>query len=428
MREKPHKINLLILAFDCHPSLPSLPIIAYKMCRSLAREANVTVVTRKQDDRIDVEGAIATYEVDIDSVKRPFDAVANLIRGGKTLGWTTKTAFTYPSYIAFERKVMQKFKKELQSGAFDVVARISPMSPVLPSVMSISCPIPFVIGPINGGLEYPVASKSLVVKEREWLNPVRGLSHKFPYVRSSLESAKVVLAGFQHTYDDLPMRNKSTIINFPEIGFDPEIFYPGSDEIPARKTILFAGRLVPAKRPDLAIRAMSQSEIIRQHRMIFVGDGPEMPLLESLIKKHSLEQQVDLLGATDQKGVAEAMRNSQIFAFPTMRELGAGVVIEAMACGLPCIVADHGAPKDLVNDSRGFRLANADTDSMTMSMQSALEKLLQDDALLESMRTAAKSYAGDFAWHKKSEHLIDIFEWAAGHRKERPDPYPLNAI
>ena len=49
------RLRILVLAFDCHPTLPSLPVIAFKMCRELGKLADVTVVSRKQDDHFEIE-------------------------------------------------------------------------------------------------------------------------------------------------------------------------------------------------------------------------------------------------------------------------------------------------------------------------------------------------------------------------------------
>ena len=73
----PGRPRILILAFDCHPTLPSLPVIAFKMCRELGQMADVTVVSRKQDDHFEIEGAQTEF-INIDGIKKPLDAVAEI--------------------------------------------------------------------------------------------------------------------------------------------------------------------------------------------------------------------------------------------------------------------------------------------------------------------------------------------------------------
>ena len=68
------------------------------------------------------------------------------------------TAFNYPFSLAFEWRAWRQLRRRIFAGEFDVVLRILPMSPVLPSPFAFFLrkgPIPFVIGPINGGLPWP---------------------------------------------------------------------------------------------------------------------------------------------------------------------------------------------------------------------------------------------------------------------------------
>ena len=65
------------------------------------------------------------------------------------------TAFGYPFSLAFEWRAWRQLRRRIFAGEFDVVLRIVPMTAVLPSPFAFFLrkgPIPFVIGPLNGGL------------------------------------------------------------------------------------------------------------------------------------------------------------------------------------------------------------------------------------------------------------------------------------
>ena len=416
---------MLILAFDCHPTLPSLPVIAYKMCRELGEIADVTVVTRKQDDYFGVPGARTEF-VDIDFVKRPLDRVANLLRGGNSVGWTTKTAFTYPTYLTFEREVWKRYKEELHGGMFDAVLRISPMSPILVSPLAKWSPVPFIIGPVNGGLAFPKEMSFAQKEEREWLNPLRRFHKLLPYARSSYRHAAAILAGFEHTFNGLPKDALKNAINFPEVGFDPNLFYP-SDVLPQtdRLQFVFVGRLVPGKAPATLVEAFAENPVLRRHRLTIVGEGPERKVMERMIAANALQDSVELVGAKGQAEVGDLLRSAHVFAFPSVRELGAGVVIEAMASGLPCVVFKAGAQGCLVDESRGIPIPLVSRENMASALGNAMQRYADDLDLLAEHRACALKYAKGFTWKCKARNILKTIRWVLGEIKEKPEFYPL---
>ena len=427
--QRPHiertGLRTLLLAFDCHPSLPSLPIIAYNTCRELAKYTEATVVTRPYEEIVEVEGAV-TDVLDIDKLKNTLDDLGEKIRGGGSLGWTTKTALTYPTYIAFERMAWKKYAPAIKRGEFDVIARISPMSPTLPSPIAKWSPIPVVIGPINGGLPFPNRSVDAIRKEREWLLPLRKAVRHLPYYHSSYKNAAAILAGFQHTKDDLPSGLDERVVNFPEIGFDPEIFYP-AEEVPdaAQFRFVFVGRLVPNKCPEVAVQAFADSPALRKHHLTIIGEGPEQENLQALIDQYQLHDCVTLTGAQPQAKIGSILRASHAFIFPSVRELGAGVIIEAMACGLPCIAIDFGATADLIASGRGHKIPVADPGTMQRGYQKAMEEIARETDTLPFMRKQVISYAREYAWDYKVANLLEIFKWVTGQRTDKPECYSL---
>jgi glycosyltransferase involved in cell wall biosynthesis len=418
-------VRILVLAFDCNPILPSLPIVAYNTCRALAERMEVSVVSYKQPEEFEIPGAKETVFIDVDWFKSPIDSFAKLLRGGNSVGWGTKTAFTYPSYVLWEHLVWKRYRERIEAGEFDLIFRVSPMSPVLPSPIAKKSPIPFVIGPINGGLAFPEEIDGAAKSEREWMHGVRDLHRKLPYHESTFENADAILAGFEHTIQDLPASCRDRAINFPEVGFDPERFYPAPDRAPASEGthFVYVGRLVPNKFADVLVRAFAQYPELRDHRLTLVGYGPEEEPINELIEEHDLQGCVRLTGGLEQSEVARVLREAHVFAFPSIRELGAGVVVEAMASGLPCIVADAGGPGNLVDESRGLKVPLAPKDQMVEGFGKAMLELARDPQHAYELGSAALDYAQGFSWDAKNDHIVDVFRWVMGELDEKPEFY-----
>ena len=419
-------MRVLILADSCNPEWPSLPVVGYKAVRSISMHAEVVLATHVRNrEAIEKAGGCGNAEVhyiDNEFVAKPMFALSKLLRGGNAVGWTTHIATVYPSYLAFERQVWKQFKGQLNAGEFDVVHRITPMSPTIPSPMAKWSPVPFVLGPLNGGLKWPAQFKSEFKREKEYLTYLRGIYRLLPYYRTTYSHSAAILAGFQHTIDDLPERDLDRVIDFPEVGIDPEVFNTsGARPVRDKKTILFAGRFVPCKCPDVPVSAFARNPELRKHRLVMVGDGPERERIESIIEEHSLQDCVELLSWRTQAEVGELMRESDVFAFPSIRELGAGAVVEAMASGLSMAAVDYGAAAGLVTPECGVKIPLGTREQLIERYSISLEELLSDNERLRSTGQAAHERALRlYSWDAKALRTLEVYRWVTGQRLVRP--------
>jgi len=102
--------------------------------------------------------------------------------------------------------------------------------------------------------------------------------------------------------------------------------------------LLFAGRLVPYKRPDLAIRAAQRSG----RRLVVVGDGRYRRRLETLAGPETT-----FLGAAPDDVLIDMYRRCHALLMPGVEDFGI-VPVEAMACGAPVIAVGEGGALDTV--------------------------------------------------------------------------------
>ncbi|MFL0803370.1 MAG: glycosyltransferase family 4 protein [Agarilytica sp.] len=419
-------MRILILADDCNPDWPSLPVVGYKFAKAIADHAEVVVVTHVRNqpyiDRDGLGNAEVVY-VDTEKLAAPLFKLSVRMRGGEEVGWTTQMAMGYPGYLYFEWQVWKRFGTEIQAGEFDVVHRITPMTPTLPSLIAKRCKdTPFVLGPLNGNLPWPKEFMEEQKRERETLSRLRHFYKYLPYHRSTYKKSRCILAAFSHTIEDLPKNISDKTINYPEVGIDPELFSYTPREQHERKTILYAGRLVPYKCPEVVVRAFANSPTLRKHKLLMVGDGPERPRLEKIIQDNQLEDCVELAGRISQEQVGKVMRTADIFAFPSIRELGAGVVVEAMACGLTSVVVDYGGPATLIGEDRGVKVPMGDIDFLVEQFSAELEALVKDPERIEALGKAAYQHAIDYySWDCKAKKLIDIYNWLKDPSKTKPD-------
>ncbi len=179
-------------------------------------------------------------------------------------------------------------------------------------------------------------------------------------------------------------------------GIDPAKFAPNgrrcSGEAPL---ILSVGRLVDKKGLPYLLEAcrMLKSEG-QSFRCVIVGEGPQRGALEGMVRSVGLGGLVDLPGAVSQERVLDLYRQAAVFALPC-QVMGNGdrdgipnVLVEAMAVGLPVIsTAISGIPELITSGHDGLLVPERDVQALT----SAIQTLLQDDALRESLGRRARS-------------------------------------
>jgi glycosyltransferase involved in cell wall biosynthesis len=176
--------------------------------------------------------------------------------------------------------------------------------------------------------------------------------------------------------------------------------------------LLFVGRLVPYKCADLVIEAMNllAPDIRRRATLTIVGDGPERENLERSAQSLGVAAQVTFAGWVPQERTLEFYRQSDIFCFPSVREFGGAVVLEAMAAGLPCIVADYGGIAEYVTEGTGYRITLDSREHLRRQLTRHIEDLARDGELLAGMSARAIERAREFTWDSKARRTVNIYE------------------
>jgi glycosyltransferase involved in cell wall biosynthesis len=114
--------------------------------------------------------------------------------------------------------------------------------------------------------------------------------------------------------------------------------------------------------------------------------------------------------------------------YPSVREFGGAVVVEALAAGAVPIVADFGGPGDTVRPDVGLKITLTNEGDMVSRMQQFLEELAHNRSLLDQMRQRGMSYAREsLTWDAKARAVTQVLQWAVrqGPKPEMPPPKAL---
>ncbi len=166
------------------------------------------------------------------------------------------------------------------------------------------------------------------------------------------------------------------------------------------KFIVSAGRLVSSKGFDELIYTFGESSLKGRYRLLILGDGPERPNLEKLIKDQQLDEDVSLKGFTTNPYAY--FSQASFFVLNTRHESFGNVLVEAMSTGVPviCRDCDYG-PREIIDHGRSGFLFTDRT-----ALKEYMELLADDESLAEQMGERAREAADPY----RVERVTDQWE------------------
>jgi glycosyltransferase involved in cell wall biosynthesis len=193
-------------------------------------------------------------------------------------------------------------------------------------------------------------------------------------------------------------------------GIDTSVFSPDRRNPDAmeditgnsKPTILFASRLVWEKNLETLIAIYT--EIDKRNidvNILIAGDGVARKDCEKRMPK------AIFVGNKEHAALAVLYASADIFLFPSVSETYGNVVVEAMASGLPCIVANGGGSADFIDQGvNGFKCSPYDAEDYL----SKIKMLLEDKALRSQFVANGLTLSKQCNWANLTETYFNDLE------------------
>lgn len=431
-----NRLRILVLGPDCDPERVSIPYVTYCHAAALAKLHDVSLVIGSPVEE-SVRRANAPFR-SIEVVRMPLleRIYAWSLRRIFKYNYDTQTltAFSYPFSLGFEWFAWRQLKQRIFAGEFDIVLRVLPMSPSLPSPFAFFLrkgPVPFVLGPLNGGLPWPPGFAQLE-NQKEWISSLRGVYRYLPFARSTYRYATGIIAASSQTYSEFPKYSEKAFF-VPEPGIAESLCLPDTriTDAGAKLDLIFVGGLVPRKACDLALRAAAPLLRSEAARFTVVGDGPDRNQLEQLVRSLGIEREVTFCGWISHAEVLKRLRSADVLVFPSLRDNGAGIVFEALGCGAVPVVADFGGPGDIIHPNVGYKVPLTNPAEIVAQIEKILAELAQDRNRLERLRRQGMAYVREsLTWDAKAQSTSRVLLWAVrqGPKPNLSPPKILNLV
>lgn len=209
-----------------------------------------------------------------------------------------------------------------------------------------------------------------------------------PWIRWSLARADLVIALSRGLKDIVVGAgvSPSKVAVIPN-GINAEIFHP-VDRTQARERLgvpanarvaLSVGRLHQSKGYPILVEAAGRLSGRYPDLHVYIVGSPDheadpRPAIHAAAARHNIAQRVHLVGAQDPAVMKYWYSAADVFCLPTEREGSANVLLEAQACGLPCVTTAVGGNPDVIDSEEVGFLAGPDAESMAQAIAAALSR------------------------------------------------------
>lgn len=322
-----------------------------------------------------------------------------------------------------QRRIVRRLVREHK---IDIIHEPIPVSPKQPSLM-FAVGAPVVIGPMNGGMEFPSAFRSRQSRAAELTVALgRQFSDLFNRIMPGKIRAQTLLVANERTKQALPTGVSGTVIELVENGVDLSVWQSASlvsKEPNKRVHFVYVGRLVDWKAVDLLIEAFVPVAAQTGAVLEIIGDGVLRQELEAQSDRLGLAGSVVFTGWLSQDQCALKLQQADGLVLPSLLECGGAVVLEAMAMGLPVIATNWGGPADYVDSACGILIEPVSREALVNGLSDAMLKLAQSPELRQRMSSAGQERIRQhFDWERKADRIVEIYQQtSAAWHKQRID-------
>lgn len=334
---------------------------------------------------------------------------------------------TMTDYAASARRVRSDVLRGVKP---DVVHSIEPGGWLGPRVFATDR-YPYVLGPLNGGAslaprafaeavlgELPVTQakaffaggprKVAVTLVNEALFGNIGTSKLLAH--RAMRRARRILLATDLTPGAIPAAAAHRVRRVPLSGFDLETFRPAPKPT-GLFTVLYAGRIVPAKCLHLVIEALASSGA---HLRIAGGVGAEDAWYEqhcrSRAEQLGVVGRVTWLGPLARDALAQEYAAADVFCMLSLWEPFGMTYVEAMASGTPVIGLASGGVTEIVINGTGWLIEPTTPRRAIEDLGALLGRLEGDRAAVRDAGARARAHAeATYSWQRALEQLEAVY-------------------
>ncbi len=317
-------------------------------------------------------------------------------------------------HLLSQRKQRSVVKRLISEFDIQVVFEPSPISPQGLSYMY-DMGVPVAIGPLCGGMEFPPAFKYMDSPlTRFSIGFGRLLSRVLHRLVPGKIQASTLIVGNERTAKVLPQGYTGKVYTVVESGVNLSLWQPKSFDSNTQQTTRFVymARFVDWKGIQFLVEAFKQVAQQTDSVLELIGDGELFEEIKARVVELGIQDKVNLHGRMPLEDCEKLIRNCDVYMVPALRECGGCAILEAMAIGMPMIVANWAGPGEYVDSSCGILVDPTSKEEFINGLATAMIQLAESPELRQKMGEAStqRVRTNYFDWDSKINRVIEILQ------------------
>lgn len=366
-------MRILISAYACEPGMGSEPEVGWQMATGLARLGHEVWVITRANNRPGVERVLR--ELNLPNLHFAYYDLP-------TWGLWLKRRLGVNLYYRLWQSGALPLARHLHAEHhFDQAQHATFVTVRHPTFLR-HLGVPYILGPVAGGEHAPAAMLRGLPIGFQLSEGVRTtltrMAMLLPAVIASVRGASRVLVTSPQTAGLLPSDVHQRAEVRLAISSPPPLPQPASARQQAGNPLraLFVGRVLHWKGVHLGLMCLDEARKGGTAvRLTIHGDGPARPWLEARIERMRLASQVTFKPWVSREQLGAVYAAHDVLLFPSLRDSGGMVTLEAMQHGLPVVCLSLGGPGQIVDESCGMAVSASTPAVVARAMADELVKM-----------------------------------------------------
>ena len=409
------RLHVLISAYACNPlateeSYPGEAVLGWNLIKQINRFHDVSVLTRTYNKK-GIEMAVEKGK--IKDIKFHYLTLPKFLSVLKRnfLGFSLY-------YLIWQIKAFFIARQLCRRNQYDFFHHVTFNNDWMPSFVGAILPLPFIWGPMGGGQKIPRSFKRTIHWKNRINQNLRLVGQWFWrntwFRRKCVKKALAILVCNADTKNKIKTDEKKVYF-YPVNGISSEELSHSLNKNEVDITqfrVIYAGRLDAIKGVNLGLEAFHIfTQKFPGSFFKIIGEGPERERLTNLTKSLNIQDKVEFIPWLERDKLLEHLRLSDVLLFPSFRDGGGQVVIEAMACGKPTIGLNVGGPGFHIQKEWGIKIEPIDPEYTVQEMSKALQFICLNRELRKRMGEAGRRRTEEFyLWDRLGDQLQRIYQ------------------